>query len=108
MERATMHSCNEVSASLQSPYDEQYSDESTPWRELCARYKADNIKAVCLGERFPRVLECGAGEGSILKFLEDDGFCTELAAIEISDSGLRQIEKRGLRTLREARKFDGY
>jgi ubiquinone/menaquinone biosynthesis C-methylase UbiE len=103
-----MSAVNDVSPTLQAAYDEQYSDESTPWRELCARYKADNILAVCAGERFSRVLECGAGEGAILKFLECDGFCAELAAIEISDSGLRQIEKRQLRTLQQVRKFDGY
>ncbi len=99
---------NDVSPTLQAAYDEQYSDESTPWRELCARHKAENLRAVCAGEQFERVLECGAGEGAILKFLEAEGFCTELTAIEISDSGLRQIVKRRLRTLREARKFDGY
>ena len=103
-----MFASNDVSPTLQAAYDEQYSEESTPWRELCARYKADNIEAVCAGQRFARVLECGAGEGSILKFLECDGFCNELTAIEISDSGLRQIAGRQLRTLREARKFDGY
>jgi ubiquinone/menaquinone biosynthesis C-methylase UbiE len=103
-----MFATNDISPTLQAAYDEQYSDESTPWRELCARYKADNIEAVCAGERFARVLECGAGEGAILKFLEGDGFCDELTAIEISDSGLRQIAGRHLRTLREARKFDGY
>src|SRR5438067_13391310 len=56
-----MFAGNKVSPTLQAAYDEQYSDESTPWRELCARYKADNIRAVCSGERFTRVLECGAG-----------------------------------------------
>ena len=103
-----MYADRDISPTIQTAYNEQYTDESTPWRELCARYKANNIEAVCAGERFERVLECGAGEGAILKFLEEDGFCSELAAIEISDSGLRQINKRGLRTLREARKFDGY
>jgi hypothetical protein len=93
-----MYAGNDVSPTLQAAYDEQYTDESAPWRELCARYKADNIEAVCSGRRFGRVLECGAGEGSILKYLEADGFCSELAAIEISDSGLRQIEKRRLLT----------
>ena len=97
-----------VAPTLQSAYDEFYSDESAPWRELCARYKADNIRVVCSGKQFQRVLECGAGEGAILKFLDASQFCTELAAIEISDSGLRQIEKRQLRKLREAKKFDGY
>jgi ubiquinone/menaquinone biosynthesis C-methylase UbiE len=103
-----MSAVNDVSPTLQAAYDEQYSDESTPWRELCARDKAANILAVCAGQQYPRVLECGAGEGAILKFLEGAGFCSELSAIEISDSGLRQIEKRRLRTLQHVRKFNGY
>jgi ubiquinone/menaquinone biosynthesis C-methylase UbiE len=97
-----------VSTALQSAYDEQYSDEMTPWRELCARYKAENIAAVCGGRRFARVLECGAGEGSILKFLDAAAFSDELYGVDISDSGLEAIQARRLARLREARKFDGY
>src|SRR5258708_18408394 len=102
------YTTSEISPTLQTAYDEQYSDDSTEWRELGAKYKAENIAAVCSGKKFPRVLECGAGEGGILKFLEEAGFCEKLSAIEISDSGIRQIEKRRLRTLGEVTKFDGY
>jgi ubiquinone/menaquinone biosynthesis C-methylase UbiE len=97
-----------VSPSLQAAYDEQYSEESAPWRELCGKYKAENIAVVCGERRFRRVLECGAGEGSILKFLDASEFCDDLYAIEISGSGLRAIERRRISRLREARKFDGY
>ncbi|MEJ0037596.1 MAG: class I SAM-dependent methyltransferase [Gammaproteobacteria bacterium] len=101
-------SMDEVSPSLKSAYDEQYSDEMTPWRELCASAKARNIMAVSAGHRFERVLECGAGEGSILKFLDEAGFCRDLYAIDISDSGIAGIRKRQLPHLREVKKFDGY
>src|SRR5437016_5795479 len=97
-----------IAPTLQAAYDEQYTDDSAPWRELCARYKADNIEAVCSGKKFQRVLECGAGEGAILSFLNGDKFCSELTALEISDSGLHHIRKRQIPALREAAKFDGY
>ena len=51
---------------LQSAYDEMYTDDMSEWRELGGKYKARNILSVCEGKTFPRVLECGAGEGSIL------------------------------------------
>jgi ubiquinone/menaquinone biosynthesis C-methylase UbiE len=97
-----------VSRTLQAAYDEQYSDSITDWRELCAKYKAENILAVCGKMKFARVLDCGAGEGSILGFLDRSAAFSELYAAEISDSGIRQIEKRKLGRLREVRKFDGY
>lgn len=97
-----------ITTTLQSAYDEQYTGEIAQWRELGAKYKAENILAVCRNRRFQRVLECGAGEGSILGFLDASGAFAELFAIEISESGIRQIEKRKIRTLRETRGFDGY
>lgn len=97
-----------VSASLQAAYDTQYSDATSEWREVGAKYKVRNLLEVCAGRRFDRVLDCGAGEGSLLKFLEAAGAFAELYAVEISDSGLAQIRRRTLPRLKEARKFDGY
>jgi ubiquinone/menaquinone biosynthesis C-methylase UbiE len=98
----------EISTNLQTAYNEQYSDKITEWRELGGKYKALNILAVCKGNKFERVLECGAGEGSILKFLNDSKEFSKLFAIEISDSGISQIRKRTLNNLIEVKKFDGY
>jgi ubiquinone/menaquinone biosynthesis C-methylase UbiE len=97
-----------VSSALAKAYDEQYSDALTGWREIGGKYKARNILEVCRGQVFRRVLECGAGEGGVLKFLDLSDAFDELYAIEISDSGIRQLEKRNLARLREVRKFDGY
>lgn len=93
---------------LQKAYDAQYSDRSTEWRELCGRYKAENILDLCTGRSFPKLLECGAGEGSILRFLGASGQFEKLYAVEISDSGIEQIQKRKIDRLVEVRKFDGY
>lgn len=97
-----------VAASLQATYDEQYTEASAAWREVGGKYKVRNLLDVCAGRRFDRVLDCGAGEGSLLKFLDAGGAFAELYAVEISDSGLAYIRKRRLPRLKEARKFDGY
>jgi len=98
----------DVSPSLQDAYNEQYTEQMTEWRELGGQYKAENILNLCKSHKFDKVLECGAGEGSILKFLDMSGQFPNLYAIEISDSGIGQIQKRQLERLREIKKFDGY
>ena len=101
-------SITSVGKTLQSAYDEQYSDTMTDWREICGKYKADNILKVCKDHKFTKVLECGAGEGSILKYLGMTNVFPELYATEISDSGVSQILKRNLQRLKEVKKFNGY
>lgn len=97
-----------LGGNLASAYDEQYSDSMTEWRELGGKYKAENILHVCDGIRFSKVIECGAGEGSILKYLDAADTFSELYALEISDSGIEQIKGRNLQKLKEVKKFDGY
>lgn len=98
----------EVSKTLQSAYDELYTDKMTEWREIGGKFKAANIMNVSRNHKFSKVLECGAGEGSILKFLDASGVFPELHAIEISDTGVCQILKRNLPRLKGVKKFDGY
>ncbi len=97
-----------IAKTLQSAYDEQYTDKMTSWREIGGKYKAANILEVCKGHMFTKVLECGAGEGSVLKFLDSSNTFSELHAIEISDTGIAQIAKRNLGKLKQIKKFDGY
>jgi ubiquinone/menaquinone biosynthesis C-methylase UbiE len=97
-----------VTETLQSAYDEQYTDALTEWREIGGKYKAENILNLCKNQRFVKVLECGAGEGSILKFLDASDAFQELYAIEISASGVSQISKRNLGKLKDIKKFNGY
>jgi ubiquinone/menaquinone biosynthesis C-methylase UbiE len=97
-----------VGESLQAAYDEQYTDTMTEWREIGGKYKANNILSVCNGKTFFKVLDCGAGEGSILKFLDESDLSSEFYAIEISDSGIEQIKKRNLQRLKGVMKFNGY
>lgn len=97
-----------VSASLQSGYDEQYDDAMTAWRELGGKYKAERILDLASGLGARRVLDCGAGEGSVLSFLDRSARFDSLYGIDISKSGVAQIQKRNLSRLAEVRIFDGY
>lgn len=99
----------EISPDIQAAYDAQYTPEMTAWRELGAKYKAENILTVCQDIPRPqKVLEVGAGEGSLLMHLEKHDFAPELYALEISRSGVERITERGLASLREVKLFDGY
>lgn len=97
-----------VSSNFQEAYDEQYNKELSQWRELGAKYKAANIVIVCGDRTFRRVLEVGAGDGSILMHLSQQNFAPEFHAIEISQSGVERIIQRQIPTLSDVRLFDGY
>jgi len=97
-----------VGAGIHAAYAEQYSPEIQAWRELGGKYKAANIREVCAGLRFPRVLEVGAGEGAILDHLDAWPQKDDLYAVEISQSGIEMIRNRGLKSVVEVRQFDGY
>jgi len=98
----------EISENVQSTYDEQYTDDMTQWRQLGARFKAENILEMLAGKSYQKVLDFGAGEGSILQFLDKNEQFQSLYALEISDSGIAQIKRRHLQNLKEVKKFDGY
>jgi ubiquinone/menaquinone biosynthesis C-methylase UbiE len=97
-----------VSSQVLSAYDEQYKDDEAEWRTLGARAKATNIAEICAGRSYDKVLECGAGEGSLLEAVGKQNLFKDLYAIEISPSGLERIRERGIETLRQAELFDGY
>jgi len=97
-----------TSKNIQDAYDEQYDERMTKWRELGGKYKSKNIIQVANGRSFKKVLDFGAGEGSILQFLDNNKQFETLYALEISESGINQIKNRNLNNLIEVKKFDGY
>jgi ubiquinone/menaquinone biosynthesis C-methylase UbiE len=97
-----------VDVGIRAAYEEQYSPAIQHWRELAGKYKAKNIREVCAGMNFPRVLEVGAGEGAILLHLDAWPQKKELYAVEISNSGVSMILSRKLPSVVEAKHFDGY
>ena len=97
-----------ISAGLKTSYDNFYVNLDEQWRLLSAKYKAKNILEVCENRRFNKVLEVGAGEGSILKYLDEWKFAPELHALEISQSGIDQISEKKITSLKSVQIFDGY
>jgi SAM-dependent methyltransferase len=77
-------------------------------RGMSALDAAAHISAMVGSGSFTRVIDVGAGEGSLLQVLDDGHFASELYALEISSTGVRAIEARHLRSLVEIRQFDGY
>ncbi|MGI4021708.1 MAG: class I SAM-dependent methyltransferase [Janthinobacterium lividum] len=99
---------NLTNSSVISAYDNFYQNHDEAWRMLGAKYKAQNIADVCKEKQFVKVLEVGAGDGSILYYLDQWQFAPELYAIEISESGVEHIKRRNLKSIKEVQVFDGY
>lgn len=80
------------------------------WRLIGAKAKTLNAAVLCkrFGITPARVLEVGAGDGSILRWLDGMNFCQELHALEISPSGVEVINSLGISRLKNAVLFDGY
>jgi ubiquinone/menaquinone biosynthesis C-methylase UbiE len=94
---------------ISADYDEFY-DGASEWRDLGAKYKAKNLMEVCnrAGFKPRRVLEVGAGEGSVIKHLQAAGFAEEFHALEISRSGIKAIEARAIPGMKQVSWFNGY
>jgi len=60
------------------------------------------------GRIFKKLLEVGAGDGSILKFLADADFAEGYHAVEISESGVEHILSRNIKGVKSVQLFDGY
>ena len=97
-----------INQNLQEAYKDQYSAETAIWRGLGAKQKFQNIIEITAGKTFKKVLEVGAGDGSILKLLGDNHFAQELHAVEISESGVVQIKAKNIELLKSIQLFDGY
>ncbi|MDN3551778.1 class I SAM-dependent methyltransferase [Mucilaginibacter aquaedulcis] len=97
-----------ISGNVKTAYDQFYEKHDEAWRTLSGKYKGQHIIEVCRGLSFKNVLEVGAGDGSILKFLSDNSFAPEYQAVEISASGVDHIRSRGIKNLTAVQVFDGY
>jgi ubiquinone/menaquinone biosynthesis C-methylase UbiE len=97
-----------TSGNVKTAYNEFYQKHDEAWRMLGAKYKAQHIIEVCKGQIFKKVLEVGAGDGSILKYLSDQDFAPEYHAVEISDSGVAHILSRKIKGMVSVQEFDGY
>ena len=77
-------------------YQNYYSDGAVATkRSISAVDALAHIKAAVGSDSFDRVVDVGAGEGSLLEILDHSGFARELYALEISQAGAQAIEARG-------------
>lgn len=97
-----------LNTDFQKAYQNFYTDNDVAWRMLGAKYKAQNIINVCKSMNPQKVLEVGAGDGSILHFLDQYAFAPEIYALEIAASGVEKIKERKLKSVRDVQVFDGY
>jgi ubiquinone/menaquinone biosynthesis C-methylase UbiE len=97
-----------ISESIRETYSAQYDETMVAWRNMAARYKAQNIVDLSREIRFSSVLEVGCGEGSILSWLSQWGFSTDLHGLEISESGIAMTASKGIAHLKSLQLFDGY
>ena len=97
-----------IANELKEKYDSQYSDNTEEWRRIGAIGKAQNIIDLTKGSEINNLIDVGAGDGNILSFLSEKNFCSDLTAVEISDSAIQQIKKKKIPGLIEIKPFDGY
>lgn len=97
-----------ISQGVKTAYDQYYQSHDEQWRLMGAKYKAQHIVDVCQGHQFKKVLEVGAGDGSILYYLDQWQFAPELHALEISKSGVEQIQSKKIESVKTVQEFDGY
>lgn len=89
-------------------YDAYYStDRELAWYEICAKDKARNIVNICGPLKPKRVLDVGAGSGAVLQRYLDAGLGEEVHAVEISASGLEQLDRRKSSRFVGGKYFDG-
>lgn len=97
-----------ISEKLKKNYDSYYSEGSEEqWRTIGAVDKANNILDLCSQIEPSSVIDVGSGEGSVLEVLAKNHFGSEYTAIDISESGIQEIKRKGLNNLSDARVFDG-
>jgi len=77
-------------------------------RELTAHDTLAHIRSMVGATRFEKVIDVGAGEGSLLQLLDQSEIAQSLYGLEISESALRIIKARNLSHLVECTGFDGY
>jgi Methyltransferase domain len=99
-----------VNDSLQSMYDDYYNlkDGTIAKRELTALDTVRHIESIYDISSSGKILDVGAGEGSLLDCLSKLDFDYQLYGVEISTSGVETIKSKKIPKLVEILKFDGY
>ena len=93
---------------LSEKYDKFYENNNSKWRYICSIDKSDNIIKLCNKYPHSKILEIGAGDGSILQNLEKQNFGKEYTALDISKSAIDIIRTKKIKKLKNSSTFDGY
>lgn len=99
-----------VSNNLVANYNDYYIDENVlKKRKIAARQSLDHIiKMIPADADFNSLLDVGAGDGSVLSEIDKTAIFKELAAVEISESGLESIKSKNIASLKSVTQFNGY
>jgi len=94
---------------LTAHYSDYFADrEQLEWCEIMAPEKAGNIMAICSSVPHDTILDIGAGDGAVMRRLEQANFGSAFYAVDISESGLAALRRQPPRRLEESQLFDGY
>jgi ubiquinone/menaquinone biosynthesis C-methylase UbiE len=99
-----------VNSSLGSMYDNYYNDNDRTLlkRKLTALETIEHIQSIWDVSKSKKILDVGAGEGSLLECLSKLNCDHQLYGVEISTSGIEVINSKNISNLVEVLQFDGY
>lgn len=103
-----MASVNEEYRDLYADYYAGRRGDLSAKRALSAADSLRHIRRMLAGHNPDAIIDVGAGNGSVLAAIQADGLGRRLAAVEISASGVAEIQARRLPNLMDVRVFDGY
>jgi 2-polyprenyl-3-methyl-5-hydroxy-6-metoxy-1,4-benzoquinol methylase len=98
-----------VDRELQELYDACYTTGSIEEdREITSRQTLEHIKIITGNKKLKKIIDIGAGNGSLIQAISELDICESISAVEISSSGVEVIQKKNIKKLISLSKFDGY
>ena len=92
----------------QSLYSGYYQGNAVAKRETSALQTVKQMQRVLGDLDVNKLIDVGAGEGSVLRQISRCYLARELHALEISESGVEAIKEKEIPTLSSVQVFDGY
>jgi hypothetical protein len=89
-------------------YEKYHKIGTNEWRAVAAKDKAAHILFLCNDLKINKLVEVGAGEGSVLLELERNNFKADYYALEVAQTAVDAIQNRDIKSLKDVSLFDGY